>query len=134
MSVVPAAMRRQVRERANGCCEYCCLPDIISSYPFHVDHIISQKHDGQTLLINLAWACYVCNIVEGTDIASYDKETGQLTPYFNPRTQSWNDHYRLDGVRIIGKTAVGRVTVRMLDLNNHEQIEARRYVIEAGLW
>ncbi|NUQ61568.1 MAG: hypothetical protein HUU20_03715 [Pirellulales bacterium] len=36
------------------------------------------KHRGPTLEKNLAWACYLCNLLKGTDIASVDMQTGQL--------------------------------------------------------
>lgn len=38
------------------------------------------------------------------------------------------------GVEIFGKTPVGRVTVRILQMNTAEQMEARQFLINAGLW
>jgi hypothetical protein len=39
--------------------------------------------------------------------------TGESVPLFNPRTQSWFDHFAWasDGIRIVGKTPIGRATV-----------------------
>jgi hypothetical protein len=34
---------------------------------------------------------------KGSDIASLDPLTGELVPLFNPRRDSWPDHFRLDG-------------------------------------
>ena len=58
---IPAAMRRQVRERANGCCEYCLLAEEDAYFPHEADHIISVKHRGLSVLENLAWSCFDCN-------------------------------------------------------------------------
>jgi hypothetical protein len=134
MTRVSSAAREQVRQRANHRCEYCRKPDSFSPHDYHVDHIISQKHHGSDELHNLAWACFRCNASKGTDIAAYDPQTGVLTPLFNPRTQSWEEHFELDGNRIIGKTPVGRVTVFLLDFNHPDQVETRRLLIAAGLW
>ncbi len=56
MSVVSNAVRQKIRHRANHRCEYCRKLDIFGTYGFHVDHIVAQKHDGLTILVNLARA------------------------------------------------------------------------------
>ena len=134
MSVVSNTVRVQIQRRANQRCEYCRKADFFGTYCFHVDHIIAQKHNGPTVLDNLAWACYECNICKGTDIASYDTITKELTRFFNPRKDDWDDHFKLEGARIVGLTPVGRVTVRLLQMNDPSQIEARRAMLDSGLW
>jgi len=131
---LPETTRQQVRVRSNGRCEYCREPHNLSSFGFHADHIISQKHGGTNDLENLAWACPPCNILKGTDVASYDAETGELTPLYNPRKDQWNDHFELVGDVITGRTSVGRVTVRILEMNDPEKVETRRFLIQAGEW
>lgn len=79
-------------------------------------------------------ACLSCNISKGSDVASYDPITSTLTPLFNPRTQSWDEHFEMDGLEIKGKTPVGRVTVNILQMNDSEQIGTRRYLMNAGQW
>jgi 5-methylcytosine-specific restriction endonuclease McrA len=82
------------------------------TYGHHVEHIIAIKHRGQTALDNLAWSCFQCNGNKGSDIASYDIETGELTRLFHPRTDHWEEHFELDSnAFVVGKTAIGRVTV-----------------------
>jgi hypothetical protein len=90
-----------------------------------VDHVIAEKHGGQTSLDNLALSCMVCNRRKGSDIGSIDPETGNLVPLFNPRTQRWADHFTLDGAHIVGLTAVGRTTVAFLQLNAFERLTER---------
>jgi hypothetical protein len=126
--------RAQVRDRANRRCEYCQKLEQVSTYGFHVDHIIPIAHGGNSEMENLAWACFECNVSKGRDISSYDPITGELTPLFNPRRQNWADHFALDKWVIVGKTAVGRVTISILLLNHPDQIMTRRQLIEAGVW
>jgi hypothetical protein len=38
---IPAKLRRQVRERANGCCEYCLIPETDAHARHQVDHVIA---------------------------------------------------------------------------------------------
>lgn len=46
----------------------------------------------------------------------------------------WDEHFQLDGVRIIPLTATGRVTVYLLQLNAFERIEERRLLLELGVY
>jgi hypothetical protein len=131
---LPESVRAQVRLRVEKRCEYCRLPEGFSFYSHQVDHIISIKHKGSSDLNNLAWACFDCNNAKGSDIAVYDEETGQLVPLFNPRTQKWGEHFRLDAGTIIGITSCGRATVSFLNLNRDELVRTRRDLIEIGLY
>ncbi len=132
MSQLSKTVREAVRQRAGQQCEYCRKPEGVSQFSHHADHIIARKHGGSDDLENLAWACFQCNTNKGSDIASYDNDV--LTALFNPRTQIWNDHFEIDELLIVGKTAVGRVTVRTLDMNQAEQIEVRYRLRRAGKW
>jgi hypothetical protein len=108
-----AEIRRQVVERARNYCEYCLLHQDLAASTHQVDHVIAEKHGGQTSLDNLALSCMVCNRRKGSDIGSLDPITGVLIPLFNPRTQQWSDHFTLDGMHINGLTTVGRTTRRI---------------------
>lgn len=128
---VSTALRQMVRERAGGRCEYCLYPEEMSFLAFEVEHIVAEKHGGATTVDNLALACPYCNRFKGTDLGSLDPETGQLTPFFNPRTQRWDEHFRLDGARIVPLTPEGRVTVAILQLNHPDRILERQRLIQA---
>lgn len=110
MTRLPAAVRLQVKQRANFCCEYCRIPEGFSFYEHQIDHIRSLKHRGSDELSNLACACFDCNNAKGSDIAGYDDDTSQIVALYNPRTQTWSDHFGLDGAVIVGLTSIGRVT------------------------
>ena len=107
-SYLPAIVRRQVRERAGGRCEYCLLAEDDAFFPHEPDHILAVKHGGTGTLDNPAWACFDCNQFKGSDIASRDTVSGELVLLFHPRTQRWDEHFRLQGGSIIPLTSIHR--------------------------
>jgi hypothetical protein len=132
MTAISKALREQVRQRAERRCEYCHKPEGFSNFSHSIDHIIALLHDGSDEATNLAWACFQCNSAKSGNIASYDN--GVLTPLFNPRTQAWNDHFQLEGALIVAKTPIGRVTIKILQMNHPDQLETRERLIRAGKW
>lgn len=84
---ISPALRQLVFERAEARCEYCLLPQSIAAHNHEPDHIIPRQHDGETHADNLALACVRCNRYKGYNVGSFDPETGQLVPFYNPRTQ-----------------------------------------------
>ena len=67
MTYIPDVLREKVAERANYCCEYCLLHEQDSIYSHEIDHIIPEKHRGETVEDNLCYACLDCNRNKGTD-------------------------------------------------------------------
>lgn len=133
MTRVSPSLRRRVRQRADGRCEYCRKPEAVEHIGHQADHIVPEKHTGKTTYDNLAWACFRCNNTKSDDIASYDEVTRLLTPLYNPRADRWDDHFELAATgHIHGTSPVGRVTVRILQLNRSRQVEIRRLLLEAG--
>jgi len=132
---ISAALRREVIDRAGGCCEYCLSDTVDRGIDFAIDHIIAEKHGGPTHTNNLCLSCYWCNSFKGSDLSSVDwDEGGAIVPLFNPRQQSWDDHFQLDGLRIVPLTAVGRVTASLLQMNAPQRIRERRLLIELGVY
>jgi hypothetical protein len=125
------SMRRAVATRAQDRCEYCGKPQI-SFFPHEVDHVLAQKHGGQTTLDNLALACFERNRYKGSDVASFDPHTRQLTPLFNPRQQKWGEHFRYIEGTIVPLTPEGRVTVMLLCLNQPTRVTERIALRAAG--
>ncbi|MFO0084800.1 MAG: HNH endonuclease [Pirellula sp.] len=97
-----------------------------------LDHIVSEKHGGDTILENLAWACFDCNRFKGSDIASLDRETGTLVPLYNPRLQFWSEHFRVSTGAIEALSQIGSVTERILRLNLPTGVEVRIELTLAG--
>ena len=56
-----AGLERFVRQRAQQRCEYCRIPAYLQWLHFQIDHVIAQKHGGETAAENLALACFHCN-------------------------------------------------------------------------
>jgi len=128
------ALEAEVVRRAQGQCEYCHFPESASELPFHLDHIIAEKHGGPTISVNLAWACFSCNLRKGPNIAGLDPYTGELTRLFHPRTDQWADHFEWDAVRLRGKTPIGRTTVAVLAPNDADSIAVRQALRDEGLF
>jgi hypothetical protein len=129
---VPARLRRLVRERAGERCEYCLLAETDAFFAHEPDHIIAEKHRGKSTADNLALACFDCNRFKGSDIASIDPATGQLVALFNPRTQLWNEHFKIKEGKIIPLTATGRATAALLKFNLAERVEVREILFKSG--
>ena len=120
------AVRKQVRERAGDVCEYCRLPQSAQAWVrFHVEHIRPRQHQGTDDLDNLCLACERCNRFKGPNLASIDSVTQELTPLFNPRADNWSEHFTLTEHRILGLTAIGRVTVTLLNMNAEDRVQVR---------
>ncbi len=126
VTYIPAALRRLVEERANRICEYCLLPANLAFFPHEVDHVIAEKHGGVTDADNLAFTCWRCNRHKGSDLGSFDPETGAFSFLFNPRTQQWSEHFRFEELTLVGLTPEGRTTVRLLQLNSDERLAERQ--------
>jgi hypothetical protein len=126
VTYIQTALRREVIERAQNRCEYCLLPADMAFFPHELDHVIAEKHSGATNLDNLAFACWRCNRHKGTDLTSFDPQTSQLSPLFNPRTQVWIEHFTYESKRLIGLTPEGRTTVHLLRLNSEERLNERQ--------
>jgi hypothetical protein len=105
---------------------------MLTLVPHEVDHIIAVKHSGETASDNLALCCAVCNKYKGTDVASIDPQSGEIERLFHPRRDRWGDHFDLRGYDRF-KTGIGRVTVRLLQLNRPERIKERELMLRAGL-
>lgn len=123
-----------VRERAGACCEYCLLPQSSSPLPFELDHIIAQQHGGPTSAENLAWTCLRCNKRKGPNLAGIDPTTNRIVRLFNPRKDRWRLHFEVVGNRILGRTAIGRATVNVLDFNGSQSIHFRKRLVRLEKW
>ncbi|MCP5548863.1 MAG: HNH endonuclease [Akkermansiaceae bacterium] len=119
------ATRDLVRRRAGDRCEYCQLHQDDSSAALHVEHIRPRKHGGTDDDGNLCLACIDCNLHKGSNLTGIDPLTDAVTSLFHPREQVWEEHFKWEGIHIIGISNVGRTTVGVLAMNNEEQLELR---------
>jgi HNH endonuclease len=117
MAAIPASLRRLVVQRADNRCEYCGLSQLGQAATFHIDHVIPVVAGGSTTAGNLALACVSCSLYKGARQEIEDPETRKTVTIFNPRQQTWKEHFSWRGVDVVGLTAVGRATVNALKLN-----------------
>lgn len=124
-----------VSARARHACEYCRAPEIVFNLPFEVEHIIPQAHGGETTEGNLALSCRSCNLYKADRVRAVDVLTGKEAELFNPRHDSWGEHFSfvVETGEIQGLTASGRVTVTLLRMNSKAQVEARKQWQRLGL-
>ena len=121
-----ASTKALVRQRAGHHCEYCQLHQADSPLAvLHIEHVIPKKHGGSDDVENLALACIDCNLHKGPNLTGIDPESGDVVELFHPRRQRWSDHFEWRSVYIVGKTATGRTTVRVLDMNSDDQLVLR---------
>ena len=129
---IPAEIRRAVIERASSRCEYCLIRESDTFCGCQIDHIIAEKHGGETTESNLAFTCAYCNRFKGSDIGSLAPSTGEFTRFFNPRTDEWNEHFELADFHILPITAVGEATSNILQFNETERVLERRAIDDAN--
>ncbi len=99
-----------------------------------IDHVYPVAKGGSDHEDNLCLACELCNQNKWTKTHGTDPKTGQQYALFNPRQQSWAEHFawQSDGVEIIGLTACGRASVLALNLNDRLAVTVRRNWVRAG--
>lgn len=117
MVAIPASLRRLVIQRADNRCEYCGSSQLGQAATFHIDHVIPVVAGGLTTVGNLALACVSCSLYKGARQDIEDPETSKTVTIFNPRQQTWKEHFAWRDVEVVGLTAVGRATVNSLRLN-----------------
>ena len=135
VTYVSAALRRLVIERADNLCEYCLLHEEDTFFGCEIDHIISEKHEGQTTASNLAYACFVCNRSKGSDIGSLIPNFGELVRFYHPRIDRWQEHFQLDmsdGITIVAMSRIGEATARIFGFNGDERLLERQALQAAG--
>jgi hypothetical protein len=113
MSYISAALRRLVLQRAGGYCEYCGLSQEGQEATFHIDHVIPRAAHGETVAENLALACVSCSLHKSTRRTAIDPQSGDEVALYNPRRDMWHEHFRWEGVYVVGLTSTGRVTVAL---------------------
>lgn len=126
---------RHLRELAGHRCGYCLSPQHLVFAPLEIEHIQPRSHGGSDEEENLWLSCPLCNAHKSNRTSAIDPVTNTLQPLFNPRTQIWREHFRWsrDGLRIIGRTPIGRATVTALQLDSDPvAIEVRSHWISAG--
>jgi len=132
--VILRERRRRIAEEAQYRCGYCQTQEVVSGIPLTIEHITPKAKGGNDDNENLWLSCRLCNEKKGMLLEALDPDTGETVPLFDPRAQTWSDHFTWseDGSRIIAKTAIGRATVDVLSLNDELRVRARAIWVKAG--
>lgn len=132
---VSQELRERIAKQARYRCGYCLTTELLSGTKMEIEHILPLALGGSSEEGNLWLACSLCNEYKGVRVVGPDPLTGSFEPLFNPRLQSWNDHFIWtdDFERIVGKSATGRATVAALRLNRPLLARSRRIWVTTGL-
>jgi len=128
------ALIKLVWKRARSLCEYCQMPQNFDSFTHEIDHAIAKKHGGLTVAGNLVLACFPCNNRKGPNIAGIDPDTKKADIAIQPSTASMVAPFPMERPQLIGKTAIGRVTTAVLEINAPERVLIRQTLIEEGVF
>ena len=129
-----ATLREQVRDRAGAACEYCQIPERLTVLSFQIDHIVALKHGGSNSLENLAFVCAHCNSYKGPNVAGVHPASKEITRLYNPRQDSWREHFQWNGEQLLGLTPVGDVTIAVLRINLPLRASVRAALIEEEIF
>jgi hypothetical protein len=130
----PEERHNRLLAAARHLCGYCRSNQRLMGIRHILDHLTPRALGGTDDEANLWPSCQPCNGFKQARVEARDPLSGAVAPLFNPRTQSWSEHFAWTdgGTRIEGRTPTGRATVAALRLNRQELVEARSLWIEAG--
>lgn len=130
----PEKTKAKIRQLAKNRCGYCLSQQEFVWDILEIDHIIPLAKGGSDNEENLWLICSTCNSAKYNKTEGFDSKTQAYALLFNPRLQNWREHFQWskDATKIIGKTAIGRVTVAALDLNKERFVRVRRNWVSAG--
>jgi hypothetical protein len=105
-------------------------------YRLEIEHLLPSSLGGGNERENLWLSCHKCNKMRSNLVSATDPLTQQQAALFNPRRDTWHDHFAWqgEGVFIVGRTATGRATVAALQLNDAYHQSARSVWILAGVY
>lgn len=120
---VPAAIRNQVRERANFTCEFCGVTETDTGAELTVDHFRPRAKGGDDDPDNLLYSCVRCNQYK-LDYWPADASSPSL---WNPRREPGTHHFvLLDDGTLHPLTPTGEFTLRRLRLNRPALVACRQ--------
>jgi len=93
---------------------------------FHLEHVIPRVLGGPTELSNLALACPSCNLHKADRISSPGSIGSAAVAFFNPRIDSWLEHFEWNDYALVGRTERGKATIQTLDLNHERRVKIRQ--------
>lgn len=127
-------LRAKVAQTFDNRCAYCQSSQKYVMGVLEIDHITPISVGGFDEENNLCLACRLCNGFKGAQTQAFDPETETMAPIYNPRIQTWSEHFKWDAqsTHIIDLTPIGRATVDALKINNDIAVTVRKHWVSAG--
>jgi hypothetical protein len=99
-----------------------------------MEHVAPIAAGGETTEANLALSCFSCNRRKWDRRSGVDPAAGSEHRLFNPRSDLWNEHFAWsrDGLSIVGRSAIGRATVSVLEMNRERLRQIRAADVALG--
>lgn len=131
---VSQKLRRLVKIRALGFCEYCLCPDSHATQEHSLEHIFPEGQAGTSTADNLVLSCQGCNNIKYNKTHALDPVSREMVPLFHPRLDDWHEHFAwdVDRLTLVGLTPIGRATIEALRLNRTGVINLRRLLLLGG--
>ncbi len=126
--------RQTVIDRSGGRCEYCRMHYSLQGATFHVEHTIPRSAGGSDDDWNLAWACPSCNLHKSDRTTVSESGGSRKVAIFNPRVHAWLDHFAWDEYLVVGTTAIGKMTIVALHINDERRQRIRQAEQTFGLF
>jgi HNH endonuclease len=131
---ISVELRNRIRAHDRNRCCYCLTTESNSGIRMTCDHFWPRTKDGKTSFENLCLACRSCNEFKSNTTEALDTISGETVGLFNPRLHNWPTHFEwiADSTEVVGISAIGRVTVTVLQMNNPAIVAARRRWVSVG--
>jgi len=132
---ISADVGKRVRAAAGNRCGYCLSPQHLVMARLEIEHVLPLATGGTDDESNLWLSCPLCNRHKGDKVGAADPVSRDVVTLFNPRLQKWSEHFAwtADGLRIVGRTPIGRATVAALHLDDDPDANVvRGYWVLAG--
>jgi HNH endonuclease len=100
-------------------CAYCTMSEAeAQAIRFTIDHYEPRRSrsDLANVYSNLMYCCDECNSRKG-DRSPPEDARAQLIRFFRPDTDYFDDHFKLNGIRLDPVSPAGSYTIDALDLN-----------------
>jgi len=121
--IISAAVREQVRQRANFVCEFCGISETDAGGELTIDHFQPKRHGGGDDIDNLLYCCIRCNQHK----LDYWPASSDSPFLWNPRQSPLSQHFvELDDGTLHPITETGAFTLHRLRLNRSQLVTHRR--------
>jgi hypothetical protein len=67
-------------------------------------------------------------------LGSFLDDSSKIIRFFNPRRGKWLDHFKIDNLQINAITEIGKVTLKILKLNDEHRVLERELLLKTGFF